>query len=541
MQLTSTGKKTIMIKTLVTTSLLLLSLLLSLSAFSSPFSIGDDGNLIYHPDSNGNIIPDFSHSGYQKSEKPIPTVPVVLSIAPIAGDNTQHIQNAVNQVAAMPLDENGFRGTILLQRGTYSVSGQILIDESGIVLRGEGQTDSDTVVIATGTSQRSLFLFEGNYQRDRVREFTQAITDDYVPVGAYSFNVADASDYHVGQDIFVVRPGNATWISDIGMDQIPPRDDGREIRQWEAEDYDFDFERVITGISGNTITIDIPIVQMMETRYGGGEVYPVLITGRINNVGIENMMMVSQFQEGQINSDEDHSWIAVEMDDLEHAWIRDITAYHFSYALASILDGARFVTVSDSTNLDPASEIAGGRRYAFHLDGSLVLFLRCNARNGRHDYITTSEVLGPNAFVYGTATETHSDIGPHVRWAMGTLYDNIKGGDLNAEDRNNFGSGQGWSGAQQVFWNTEGTGETAVQSPPGAINWSIGHIGTRVEGRWPRPQGTWVSHGTKVSPESLFVKQLEERIGIVQAAMILGLKSQTSYLPIIIDTVLSDE
>ena len=103
-----------MIKFLVTISLLSLSL----SAFSSPFSIGDDGNLIYHPDSNGNIIPDFSHSGYQKSEKPIPTVPVVLSIAPIVGDNTQHIQNAVNQVAAMPLDDNGFRGTILLQRGT---------------------------------------------------------------------------------------------------------------------------------------------------------------------------------------------------------------------------------------------------------------------------------------------------------------------------------------------------------------------------------------------------------------------------------------
>ena len=209
--------------------------------------------------------------------------------------------------------------------------------------------------------------------------------------------------------------------------------------------------------------------------------------------------------------------------------------------MASILDGARFVTVSDSTNLDPASEIAGGRRYAFHLDGSLVLFLRCNARNGRHDYITTSEVLGPNAFVYGTATETHSDIGPHVRWAMGTLYDNIKGGDLNIEDRNNFGSGQGWSGAQQVFRNTEGTGETAVQSPPGAINWSIGHIGTRVEGRWPRPQGIWVSHGTKVSPESLFVKQLEERIGVVQAAMVLRLESQTSFLPIIINKLLSGE
>ena len=54
------------------------------------------------------------------------------------------------------------------------------------------------------------------------------------------------------------------------------------------------------------------------------------------------------------------------MNELEHAWIRDITAYHFSYALASILDDARFVMVRDLTNLDPASRISGGRRYAYH-------------------------------------------------------------------------------------------------------------------------------------------------------------------------------
>ena len=100
----------------------------------------------------------------------------------------------------------------------------------------------------------------------------------------------------------------------------------------------------------------------------------------------------------------------------------------------------------DSNNVDPVSRITGSRRYSFNLDGSLSLFLRCTSNNGRHDFVTGSRVTGPNAFVYGEAIQTHSDIGPHHRWAMGTLFDNISGGEINIQDRGNFGSvmaGQG--------------------------------------------------------------------------------------------------
>jgi len=114
---------------------------------------------------------------------------------------------------------------------------------------------------------------------------------------------------------------------------------------------------------------------------------------------------------------------------------------------------------------------------------------------------------------------------------MGTLFDNISGGELNIQDRGNFGSGHGWAGAQQVFWNTEGSIQTAVQSPPGAINWSIGHTGPRWEGRHSRPQGEWISHNQKVLPESLFVKQLEERIGVTQAAAALKLDVLADPVP----------
>jgi len=160
-------------------------------ANASPVSLNDQGQLIYTPDNNGNIIPDFSYVGYQKSEQPIPKVDTVVTISPITGDNTQHIQNAINQLSLMPLNENGFRGALLLQAGTYSVSGQLRITTSGIVLRGIGQTESDTVIIAAGTVQRTLIQIEGNLSISEQTSSQEQISDSYVPVGARSFSVSD--------------------------------------------------------------------------------------------------------------------------------------------------------------------------------------------------------------------------------------------------------------------------------------------------------------------------------------------------------------
>ena len=142
-----------------------LSLIYCSAGYAASVSLNDQGNLVYTPDGSGNIIPDFSHSGYRKSEVAIPNIDVVLSIAPIVGDNTQHIQNAINQIASLSINQDGFRGILLLTAGTYPVSGQIVINDSGIVLRGLGQSESDTVILATGSEQRALILIDGDLSR----------------------------------------------------------------------------------------------------------------------------------------------------------------------------------------------------------------------------------------------------------------------------------------------------------------------------------------------------------------------------------------
>jgi hypothetical protein len=117
---------------------------------------GKNGKLEYLPDSLGNIIPDFSHVGYKYGDEAIPNVPVKATVEPVDGDALSVIQAAIESLYDTDPDENGFRGAVLIKSGTYEVDGIITINQSGIVLRGEGNTEQGTRIIATGLIQRPL-------------------------------------------------------------------------------------------------------------------------------------------------------------------------------------------------------------------------------------------------------------------------------------------------------------------------------------------------------------------------------------------------
>src|SRR5689334_5444362 len=83
-------------------------------------SFSRDGSPVYHPDLKGNIIPDFSRVGYGAGDKPIPVLAVVKKISSTGTDNDETlIQSAIDELSKKPLDANGYRGAILLAKGTY--------------------------------------------------------------------------------------------------------------------------------------------------------------------------------------------------------------------------------------------------------------------------------------------------------------------------------------------------------------------------------------------------------------------------------------
>ena len=148
---------------------------------------GPDGTLQYQATATGDKVLDFSGAGYMGGTQNIPLVPIVLTLNPsmTPTDDTARIQAAINQVSAMPL-VNGVRGTILLTAGTYDVSSQININASGVVLRGQGQGPTGTLLYSTATTSYNVIQAAptGSTSFSAVSGTTSTIADSYVPVGA---------------------------------------------------------------------------------------------------------------------------------------------------------------------------------------------------------------------------------------------------------------------------------------------------------------------------------------------------------------------
>lgn len=485
--------------------------LLASSAWVYPSSDGD--HLLYQPTPVGDRIIDFSRVGYRDNLKPIPEVPVKVVVRPAKRDDRRRIQKAIDKVSAMPLDlKSGFRGAVLLKRGTYEVGGSLEIDASGVVLRGEGDGRKGTRLVATAGDRRPLIdvNFEARFDRPARRD-PRAIIDKYVPVGARSFRLDRVDGLAVGDRIVVHRPSPQEWIESLGMHllEVP----------WEAGTKNVEVERAITRIEGKKITLDDPLTHALDQRYGGGLAYEGRLVRRIRNVGIEDLRGDSTYRS---RSDMDHAWWFVQFHATEDAWVRRVTAEHFVQGVFTAEFGSRSITVEDAVSRDPVSPIIGDMRYAYNLElgAEKILVRDVLSFEGRHDFVTDGGggVHGPNVFIDAVARNAHADSGPHMHYATGLLFDNIETDhELNVRNRGNSGTNHGWAGANSVVWNSKAKA-FRVRNPPGAQNWLIGGIG-EVNDRYapaspvplPNAPGIYDSVGRMVTPRSLYYAQLKAR------------------------------
>ena len=321
-------------------------------------------------------------------------------------------------------------------------------------------------------------------------------------------------DFAVGQTVFVVRHGNAAWISEIGMDRIRGRPANEaSTKQWEP--FDLKFDRVITAVEGDRITVDAPIACAIEQRWGGGALVRYA-DERIERCGVENLRAVSVYDETKTANyqgekvfvDEAHATHVVQFGAVKNAWARHVTSVSFYHGPAQVTARAKWTTVEDCTGLAPVSEITGGRRYAYDVEGQLTLVQRCTSDRARHAFVFGARVPGPNVFLECKSSHDYATSEPHHRWSVGGLYDNVEA-RLAIQDRQWMGSGHGWAGANYVVWNSRG--ELVCQQPPTAQNFSIGFVGKHGKDAFERPAGWWESEGKPVEPRSLYRAQLAAR------------------------------
>ena len=458
-----------------------------------------DKKLTYTPDSLGNRIPDFSYCGYKAGAEAIPDIHIKVVVPAMSGDATLYIQGAIDYVSNLAPDKNGFRGAVLLQRGTYHVKGSLKLHTSGVVLRGSGT--GATILAGEGKDRATLISIEG--KNDRKLSTPVAIADDYVPVNAQAVHAGNIS-FKAGDHIIITRPSTAEWIKLIGTDHFGG---GITALGWKPNQRNIEWDRTITSVNGNTINFDAPLTTAVDKNFGGGTIAMYSWPGRISNCGVENIQLVSAFDTTNVK-DEDHRWMAIIINNATDIWVRQINFKHFAGSAVAVYENASRVTVEDCISTDPVSEIGGERRNTFFTSGQQVLFQRCYAEFGIHDFATGFCAAGPNAFVQCESRLPYSFSGGLDSWSSGVLFDvvNVDGQAISYLNRGQDGQGAGWAIANSVLWNCSAA-RIDCYAPPGAQNWAFGS--------WSQfaGDGYWAESNNSIEPRSLYYAQLEQRLG----------------------------
>ena len=488
--------------------------------------LNSQGKLTYKTLDRGDKIMDFSHAGYMSGGVIIPSVPVKITLSP--GDNTDAIQKAIDEVSKMKI-VNGFRGAVLLKPGTYDCERTLKINASGVVLRGSGSGTDGTILNLTGKPHNCIEV-RGTVSSKLVGDST-IIADSYVPAGIYSFQVINASMFSVGDTIRITRHITEEWIKFMGMDQL--------VRSGKKQTWvsgDLTAERIIRKIEKNKITVDVPLNDSYDSKYNGPSgvsIRKITVAGMLTQIGIEDLRINAPPQSVTISEGHHRAFT---MSGLTDGWARNIEIFN---TVNSVSITGKRITVDNISIIHEVPTLGAAKPADLNGSGQQILFNRCYIKGDNLFFFGTgAKVTGP-VVVLNCVFRGNGWIQPHQRWATGVLIDGceVPDGGIDFMNRGVMGSGHGWAIGWAVAWNCKAK-SFLNQMPPGSANWVIGSQGNRQRKAIPGsnesgsivydslsvlPEGIYDSDNVPVTPSSLYLAQLEERLGR-QAVLNIGYK-----------------
>jgi len=476
---------------------------------------GRSGKLVYRQLKTGDRIIDFSYAGYGGGGVALPAFPVKKTVAPSGEDDTAAIQSAVDEVSKLPL-LHGVRGAVLLAAGHFHCNATLKLSADGIVLRGSGSGESDTVLEMTGDPHIAISV-AGKSSIKLIGAPTE-VSDAYVPSGSMSLSVRDASGLKPGDRVQITRPITPEWLHLMGMDTL--------VRNGKKQTWisgDLKTERTIVAITGKKLVFDVPLADSYDAKYlapAGATVVKVEHTGQIAQVGVEDFRLIAPARKITLG---DKPFNGLQINSTLDGWVRNLRIIDTTEAIAIGKD-ARRITV-ERVDVTQSVPIQGAAKPAdFSANGTQILFDRCSATGDNVFYIAVGPGMqGPNV-VLNCIFHGNGHIQPHQRWSTGILIDScqVPEGGIDLMNRGAMGSGHGWTMGWGVAWNNIAK-SYVIQMPPGSANWSIGNRGEQALGKTPTfdpgpglpilPQGIVDSQDTPVAPASLYLEQLRERLG----------------------------
>lgn len=454
---------------------------------------GPDHRLHYLPDAHGNTIMDFSFAGYRAGGVGLPTAAVCERLQPQAGDSTARIQAALDHAT----------GAVVLGAGNYDLAGTLSITRSGVVLRGE----KGATIRLTGKPHGFVDIHGSGTWRE---EGSPApILDTYVPVGASTFRVRGAFEFHPGDHVLVLRPLTAAWMHLMRMDGMVA---GSQ-QTWARSGAVIRTDRVIESVEGDSITLDAPLSDALDSQVAAASLVRYTFPGRIAEVGVEGLRVTAAFDNVV---PEAPSCPTVHMDAVEDGWARDLEINDPQNGIL-LSPNTKRITATNIHIARPAVHSSSVKVVDFILQGTQILFDRCRITGGGSWPVVVQPGAAGPLVVLNLSAE-YGGVAPDQPWVTGLLVDGGKfpGGTedkpaISFSSPANAESSQRWGVGWSVAWNVSSP-FLLIQQPPLALNWCVGCIGAPVTIAG-TPNGIFDSLGKMVLPASLYLQQLRDRLG----------------------------
>jgi hypothetical protein len=328
--------------------------------------------------------------------------------------------------------------------------------------------------------------------------------------------VSSTSGFGVGDNVVIDRVVTQAWVDFMGMNDLV-RDGSPQT--WLSPGDTFHTDRIVTAVSGNTLTFDAPLTDSFDSALLGtpaGTVSKYTWPGQIVQVGLEHLRILAPIGTTVYS--------AVTLDRLVDGWILDVVGQETQNAF-NVNGGAKRVTLDHVINAVTTTQTRSAGTADIAITGSQVFLNACQS-NGTGDWPLATQAMGTGpAVALNFSSSQRAGVSPHQRWYTGLLTDSSSLPNAPSQtpgiayrSRGTAGSGQGWASGWAVAWNVD-TPFLLVQEPPGAHNWCIGCVGSEVSAAepggdgTPLPDGIFESTGTHVTPASLYLAQLCERLG----------------------------
>jgi len=475
------------------------------------------GRITYVKDADGFVIPDFSHAGYKGGEATPDYRPPnarIETVSPIGNaDNTANIQQAINKIAALTPDADGFRGVVQLAAGKYLLDGQINLNASGVILRGAGRgpdvttdrlTDADlqhmtllyrrgtgsglaTHVVVMGPANAGSATWGSNMDETNRTN----ITTGKVMVGDRSFEVQSSGRYESGDAVCIKYPtteaflesiwygGNSNWVNG-----------GNEHSKWVPNNINISYHRYITKIEGNKITIDAPVFYCLDSQYSQAYMHKITTGTVYTNIGVENLRISMDRTPSKTNGSPDQN--CIKMNALENCWVKGLHLSDFIHAGVKT-EAVTRSTIEDCRSVDCSGPYIGGNQYNFdnYHRSQLILIKDCLSRDGRHHWTSngTASVSGIVVLNH-KSTLAHEATEGHRLFTQGILIDGWEEVDWTFNNnllligfylRDNMGTNHGWGAIFSVLWNCDvKNGAVYLDKVPTGQNYSIGSTANTV-------------------------------------------------------------